>query len=61
MRNEKLEMPAKRLINGGTTLPLRGVSAIYRSLAGIDGVNEKLIGDEIFMIYLNSRCANMLR
>ena len=59
-------MPAKRLINGGTMLPLREVPAVYRSLAGIDGVNEKYPqdsckGDEIFMIYLNSRCANMLR
>ena len=34
-------MPAKRLINGGTTLPLRGVPVVYVSLAGIDGVNEK--------------------
>ncbi len=34
-------MPTKRLINGGTTLPLREVPAVYRSLVGIDGVNEK--------------------
>ena len=34
-------MHAKRLINGGTMIPLRGVPAVYRSLAGIDGVNEK--------------------
>ena len=34
-------MPAKRLINGGTTLPLREVPAVYRSLAGIDGVNAR--------------------
>ena len=34
-------MPAKRLINGGTTLPLREVPAVYRSLVGIDGVNAR--------------------
>ena len=34
-------MPAKRLINGGTMMPLRGVPAVYGSLVGIDGVNEK--------------------
>ncbi len=34
-------MPAKRLIDGGTTQPLREVPAVYVSLAGIDGVNEK--------------------
>ena len=34
-------MPAKRLINGGTMLPLRGVPAVYRSLVGIDEVNAR--------------------
>ena len=34
-------MPAKRPINGGTKKPLRGVAAVYGSLVGIDGVNEK--------------------
>ena len=33
-------MHAKRLINGGTMLPLREVPAVYGSLVGIDGVND---------------------
>ena len=38
-------MPAKRLINGGTMLPLRGVPAVNRSLEGIDGVNARKATD----------------
>jgi len=38
-------MPAKRLINGGTMMPLRGEPAVYRSLAGIDGVNARKATD----------------
>ena len=45
-------MPAKRPINGGTMMPLRGFCppgnggteggiVVYGSLVGIDGVNEK--------------------